>query len=760
MIRYILHVRGRVQGVGFRPFVYRIAVANNLNGYVRNMADGSVEILVEGRMEDIDRFVDDLKCKRPPLVEYHGIYIRRETARGDLSGFTIMESSIEYRGRELSIPPDIAICDACVNELSSRDDRRYNYFFITCTECGPRFSMIHSMPYDRVNTSMNRFIMCDDCRNEYTDPLNRRFHAESISCHRCGPSLYLLDSDGVRVDDGDPIMKTCRLLEDGKIVAIKGIGGFHIAVSAYDSDAIARLRIGKRRERKPFAVMARDIDTVKEFALVDRYEESILRSYIRPIVLLRKSKDYDLSPLVSYLHTIGVMLPYTGLHHLLFNDMSIKVIVMTSANSSNEPIIVDEKEALRKLRFVDYFLIHDRDIINGSDDSVVKVNNGNVSIIRRSRGYVPSPIVLNRIADKSVLAVGAHLNLTISLLSRDKIVQSQHIGDIESPKVYTYMGDVVEKLCRLIDVRPDIIACDMHPSIPTTSFAYRLAEEIGADIVRVQHHHAHTATLMLESSRDSMIGVVCDGNGYGLDGNVWGGEVFLVEGNRYTRVAHLMEHPMIGGDLATYYPLRMVAGILYGMDGLEEYLYERSHVLPYGRRELDSILELLSKGKYIKTSSTGRVLDAISFLLHISDRRTYEGEPAMMLESVAVDGEDVLHLDPRISSSVLDTRYLLEEIFYNMNRFKVRDLAYSAHMYIAKGLAELAVENAMRYGIDTIGFSGGVAYNEIITRVLMQEIEKVNSSIRFVYNNIVPAGDAGISVGQAYYTLILSDTVH
>jgi hydrogenase maturation protein HypF len=671
-----------------------------------------------------------------------------------------MESSIEYRGRELSIPPDIAICDACVNELSSRDDRRYNYFFITCTECGPRFSMIHSMPYDRVNTSMNRFIMCDDCRNEYTDPLNRRFHAESISCHRCGPSLYLLDSDGVRVDDGDPIMKTCRLLEDGKIVAIKGIGGFHIAVSAYDSDAIARLRIGKRRERKPFAVMARDIDTVKEFALVDRYEESILRSYIRPIVLLRKSKDYDLSPFVSYLHTIGVMLPYTGLHHLLFNDMSIKVIVMTSANSSNEPIIVDEKEALRKLRFVDYFLIHDRDIINGSDDSVVKVNNGNVSIIRRSRGYVPSPIVLNRIADKSVLAVGAHLNLTISLLSRDKIVQSQHIGDIESPKVYTYMGDVVEKLCRLIDVRPDIIACDMHPSIPTTSFAYRLAEEIGADIVRVQHHHAHTATLMLESSRDSMIGVVCDGNGYGLDGNVWGGEVFFVEGNRYTRVAHLMEHPMIGGDLATYYPLRMVAGILYGMDGLEEYLYERSHALPYGRRELDSILELLSKGKYIKTSSTGRVLDAISFLLNISDRRTYEGEPAMMLESVAVDGEDVLHLDPRISSSVLDTRYLLEEIFYNMNRFKVRDLAYSAHMYIAKGLAELAVENAMRYGIDTIGFSGGVAYNEIITRVLMQEIKKVNSSIRFVYNNIVPAGDAGISVGQAYYTLILSDTVH
>jgi len=364
MIRYILDVHGRVQGVGFRPFVYRIAVANNLNGYVRNMADGSVEILVEGNTDDLNRFVDDLKVKKPPLVEYHSIYIRREPCKGDLSGFTIMESSIEYRDRELSIPPDIAICDACVNELSSRYDRRYNYFFITCTECGPRFSMIHSMPYDRVNTSMNRFVMCDDCRNEYTDPLNRRYHAESIACNRCGPSLYLLDSDGVRVDDGDPIIKTCRLLEDGNIVAIKGVGGFHIAVSAYDSDAIARLRMGKGRERKPFAVMASDIDAVKEFAIVDRYEESILRSYIRPIVLLRKSKDYNLSPLISHLHTIGVMLPYTGLHHLLFNDMSIEVIVMTSANSSNEPIIVDEKEALRELRFVDYFLIHDRDTVS------------------------------------------------------------------------------------------------------------------------------------------------------------------------------------------------------------------------------------------------------------------------------------------------------------------------------------------------------------------------------------------------------------
>ncbi len=752
MIRYILNVYGRVQGVGFRPFVYRIAVANNLNGYVRNVADGSVQIVVEGDINDLDRFVKDLKEKKTPLVEYHNILIKRESCKGDLNGFVIMESNLEYKDKELSIPPDIAICNNCIDELFSQDNRRYNYFFIICTDCGPRFSMIHSLPYDRANTSMGLFTMCKDCANEYKDPLNRRFHAESIACDKCGPSLYLLDSKGTKID-GDPIINTCKFIEEGNLVAIKGIGGFHIVTSAYDSDAISRLRVGKKREKKPLAVMASNIDTVKEFAIVDKYEEDLLKSYIRPIVILKKSKGYNLSHLISDLHTVGVMLPYTGLHYILFNNMNIKVVVMTSANSSNEPIIADEKEALRDLNFVDYFLIHNRVIVNSCDDSVVKVNNGNISIIRRSRGYVPSPIILDKSTERSILAVGAYLNVNISLLFKDKIIQSQHIGDIESPKVYTYMKSIIERLYKLINVRPNIIACDLHPSIPTTSIAYRLSEELNADIIRVQHHHAHIATLMLEKHKDDLIGIVCDGNGYGLDGNIWGGEIFLVEGNKYTRVAHLMEQPMVGGDLATYYPLRMVIGMLYGIDGIEDHLYQRAYTLPYGKKELDAILNILNKGNYVKTSSTGRVLDAISFLLNISDRRTYEGEPALMLESIAIDGKDVLNLEPRIDNCILDTRYLLEEIFYNMNKFSIKDLAYSAHAYIARGLARLAIDNAMKYGIDTIGFSGGVAYNEIITRIIIEEIKNVNSKIEFIYNNNIPAGDAGISIGQAFYAI-------
>jgi len=752
MIRYILNVYGRVQGVGFRPFVYRIAVTNNLNGYVRNVADGSVQIVVEGNINDLDRFVKDLKEKKPPLVEYHKILIKRESCKDTLNGFVIMESILEYKDRELSIPPDIAICNNCIDELFSQDNRRYNYFFITCTDCGPRFSMIHSLPYDRANTSMSLFTICKDCANEYKDPQNRRFHAESIACNKCGPSLYLLDSNGTRID-GDPIINTCKFIEEGNIVAIKGIGGFHIVTSAYESDVISRLRIGKRRERKPLAVMAIDIDTVKEFAIVDEYEEDLLKSYIRPIVILKKSEGYNLSHLISDLHTVGVMLPYTGLHYMLFNNMNIKVVVMTSANSSNEPIIADEKDALRDLNFVDYFLIHNRVIVNSCDDSVVKVNNRNISIIRRSRGYIPSPIILDKSIERSILAVGAHLNVNISLLFKDKIIQSQHIGDIESPKAYKYMKSIVERLCKLINVKPNIIACDLHPSIPTTSIAHRLSEELNADIIRIQHHHAHIATLMLEKHKDALIGIVCDGNGYGLDDNIWGGEIFLVEDNKYTRVAHLMEQPMVGGDLATYYPLRMVIGILYGINGIEDYLYQRAYTLPYGKKELDAILNILNKGNYVKTSSTGRVLDAISFLLNISDRRTYEGEPALMLESIAIYGKDVLNLEPRIDNCILDTRYLLEEIFYNMNKFSIKDLAYSAHAYIARGLARLAIDNAMKYGIDTIGFSGGVAYNEIITRIIIEEIKKVNSKIEFIHNNNIPAGDAGISIGQVFYAI-------
>ncbi|MEM1950773.1 MAG: carbamoyltransferase HypF [Candidatus Nitrosocaldus sp.] len=787
-MRYTITIHGRVQGVGFRPFVYRLAIANNLKGYVRNMGNGSVEIVVDGNEHDLERFIDALKHDKPPLAVYESMDIERseESCELGFTNFSIIESVDTPSTVEPSIPPDIAICDECLHELFNINDRRYLYFFITCTNCGPRFTMVKALPYDRANTSMAEFPLCDECIKEYRDPLNRRFHNESIACHKCGPRLYLVDCKGKRVDAattaasaastaplandyGNPIATASRLIEQGYIIAVKGIGGFHLITSAYDDDAISRLRKGKRRESKPLAIMARSIDAVKEFAVVDEVEESILRSYARPIVLLRKGRNYNLSPLISNLDTVGVMLPYTALHHLIFNMLSINALVVTSANVSDEPIIADDDEALR-LGFVDYLLIHNRRIINPCDDSVVIVNSCSPMIVRRARGYVPSPISIDVCSPRCILALGAHLNVTISILFKDKIVASQHLGDMDSLKAYTNLCNTVERYCRMLNVRPDVVVCDLHPSIPTTNLAYTIAREYGCSVKRVQHHHAHASTLLIEDKvsmgregrRGSMVCIVCDGNGYGYDGNVWGGEVFLIDGSKYERVAHLMEQPMIGGDLAAYYPLRMVAGILYSssVDGLEDYLYSRANTLPYGRAEIDAILDVARKGRYIKTTSTGRVLDAISFLLGVADRRGYEGEPAMLLESIAYGGDDMLKLEPRIINYTLDTRYLVEEIFCSMKRFHARDLAYSAHVYMAKGLATLALDNAIRHGIDTIGISGGVAYNRIITPLIKRYVEE--HGLRFIHNSIIPAGDAGLSIGQAYYACInyasISDT--
>lgn len=773
-MRYTITVQGRVQGVGFRPFVYRIATANNLRGYVRNTGDGSVEIVVEGHEHDLERFINQLNHDKPALAVYEHIDIRKCVLddASEFTTFSILESTYTSSTVEPSIPPDIAVCDKCLNELFNTDNRRYGYFFITCTDCGPRFSMVRALPYDRANTSMAEFNLCDECLKEYRDPSSRRFHNESIACHNCGPRLYLVDGKGRRVGDhgydgSNPIAVASRLIEQGCIVAVKGIGGYHLITSAYDDDAIARLRRGKRRESKPLAVMARSVDAVREFAVVDGVEESILRSDARPIVLLRKGSNYNLSPLISNLYTVGVMLPYTALHYLIFSTINLNALVVTSANVSDEPIVADDDEVLR-LGFVDYFLIHERGIINPCDDSVVMVNSSPM-IIRRARGYVPSPISIDVYSSRCILALGAHLNVTISILFKDKIVASQHLGDMDSLRAYINLRSTVERFCRMLNVRPDIIVCDLHPSIPTTNLAYKIAEEYGCTVKRVQHHHAHASTLLIEdklvggrgedgSGRGvegdkRMVCIVCDGNGYGCDGSVWGGEIFLVDGSNYHRVAHLMEQPMIGGDLAAYHPLRMVAGILYpsSIDGVEDYLYSRSHTLPHGKDEMAAILDIARKGRYMKTTSTGRVLDAISFLLGLIERRGYEGEPAMLLETAAYGSDDdYLRLEPKISNGTLDTRYLVEEVFCNRDRLNVRDLAYSAHVYIAKGLATLALDNAVKHGIDTIGISGGVAYNRIITTLIRRYVE--DHGLRFIHNNVIPAGDAGLSIGQAYYT--------
>ena len=749
-------VTGIVQGVGFRPFIYRVAIENRLRGFVRNRGDAVVEIVVEGEKEDIERFIKTVREKHPPLAKIYSLTVKSYGGKEKFADFRIYESN---KGKVFSgsiIPPDISICDECLKELRDPKNHRYNYFFITCTDCGPRYTVIEKLPYDRPNTTMKDFSMCPVCEKEYRDPLNRRFHAQTIACPNCGPKVFLTTNKGETLKVEDPIREAGRLVEEGYIVAVKGNGGFHIATSTLNSEPITRLRKVKHRKQKPFAIMAKSLEVVKTFAKVSEEEAKLLTSYIRPIVLLEKSENYYLSEEISPgLHNVGVMLPYTGLHYMLFDEVKEPAFVMTSANPPNEPIIIDNKEALRRLSStVDYFLFHNRRIAQRCDDSVVRFNNGNQCIIRRSRGYAPTPIHLKFKVKKCVLGVGAEENVTGCILTEDKAFITQYVGDVEKLETLNYLKEAVNHLTELTNTKFEVIAYDFHPKFATTRLALTWADKFNCEAIPIQHHYAHFASLMGENSFEEMIGIVCDGFGYGLDGKAWGGEVVWWNGENFERLGHLQKQPMVGGDKATLYPLRMTAGILYNnVDGFEDWLYSRAEYFPYGDEEVNIILKQLKSGKVSYTTSCGRVLDAVSALLGICYERTYEGEPAIKLESKAVKGKDCLKLKPKIVNSTVNTTYLLTEIFENLNRYTIEDLAFSAQKYLAEGLAFLAMEKAEDLGVKTIGFTGGVAYNKQITQTIRETVEK--SGFRFIVHNQIPPGDGGISFGQVVATSLI-----
>jgi len=763
LARAFISISGLVQGIGFRPFVYRIAVGNGLRGYVKNLGDAGVEIDVEGEKSSIETFLVDLRERRPPIAVYTKVDVDRLEEKAGYSEFNIDMSDLGKRAVKLSIiPPDITVCPDCLGEMFDPGNRHYLYPFTCCAICGPRFTTIRDLPYDRERTTMEVFPLCPDCGREYWDPLDRRFNAQTICCPTCGPKMTLYTTDGASVE-GDPLINAARLLEEGSIFAIKGIGGIHLAVKTTDDDPILTLRERRRKPGKPFALMSEDLEAVEGFAHVGEKERELLTSYARPIVALKKRSPFPLSGNISPgLHTVGVMLPYSGIHQILFHNISEPALVMTSANYPGEPMFTSNDLAFEKLRgVVDYHLLHDRVIHARCDDSVARMVDGAPLFLRRSRGYVPMPLDLSFASERTVISVGPELTSTAALLKMNRCYLTQHLGDIESPEAVAFLEEAIRHLVKVLrGGRADAVACDLHPRFLSRGVAETLVEDNYARLVEVQHHHAHLASVMADNDLepgDEAVGIICDGFGYGSDGEAWGGEILVGGYEGFKRAGHVERQPMPGGDLASVRYGRMLQGILYGSmpDEALRRLLTENYLESYGQgeKEVDIVFSQLKKRINTPwTTSVGRLLDAVSCLLGVSDTRTYEGEGAMKLEAFAARGSPgkvslPVEIEENGGSRVLKTTQMVKGVLNLIGETPRTDLAYGFQAALSEGLAEMAVGTAQSEGVRAVAFSGGVANNHMITETIRRRVEA--HGLRFLRHRRVPAGDGGVSLGQA-----------
>lgn len=749
-----IRIHGIVQGVGFRPFVYRIATEHGLSGYVLNCGRG-VEIMVSGRKGAIEEFLSDLQTKNPPLSRIHSIKTTHAPPQ-NFERFAIRASKMQSSAGSSIIPPDTGICDDCLRELFDLTNRRYLYPFTVCTNCGPRYTTVTDLPYDREKTTMIDFQLCNACNLEYQSPEDRRYHAQPTCCPECGPEMLLYDHKQELIETGNDAIKAAAAhLDRGAIVAVKGDGGIHIATRTTDDAVIVRLRGRLGRSGQPFAVMAEGMGAAKEFADVSPIEAGLLSDCRRPIVILGKSENYAISEQIApFLHNIGVMLPYTPIHRLLFHYGTESAYVMTSANLPGQPMVVENEEAFLRLGgLADYYLLHNRRIANRTDDSVIRVIGNSPSFIRRSRGYVPEPIELP-FEVAPVIGVGAELQSAVTMAAGRHAYISQYIGNTRKIETLEYHHEVACHLEKLTGIIPERYGCDLHPRFNTTVYATDTASR-DLPLIRVQHHHAHLTSLMADNRLplDSrIVGIALDGVGYGTDGTAWGGEIMEVDYHGFVRHASLKSQPMPGGDLAAYYPSRMVLGMLYGVLDDQE-LCNLDLWFRYGDDERRAVIRQLASGINIShTSSMGRVLDAVSALLGICHHRSYEGEPAMKLESVARRGSGSDAGAPTIpvvfSGDVLDTSQILSGVHELMRgaRYSRAELAYAAEDALACGVADAAVRASDKTGIRIIGLSGGVAYNDHIVRRIRETVEE--SGCVFITHARVPCGDGGVSLGQ------------
>lgn len=734
-------VRGVVQGVGFRPFVYRIAHERDLAGSVRNLGDAGVEILVEGPTESVLSFLDALRTEVPPLARIDDIDVTPIDPTG-ASEFAILPS-IEGGSGAGQLPPDVATCDACVSEILG-PSRFRGYWATSCTDCGPRFTVIEALPYDRPRTSMSEFPMCKICESEYTNPLERRYHAQTTACDACGPTLRF---DG---DSKDAISRSIHALANGKILAIKGIGGTHVACDASNERAIETLRTRLRRPNQPFALMAIEA-MLDDFVEASPDEREEMRRLHRPIVVLRKKTSTSLPGIAPGLHTVGVMLPYSGLHHLFFEELDAP-LAMTSANRPGQPMLIENERITARLEGIcDHLLLHDRRIVARCDDSVQRNVAGNSVFLRRSRGLVPEGLERD-LGNESILALGPESDLAFALYDRGKITLSQHIGNVDDLDTLAFLQEAVEHLQRITKARnPSIIACDAHPRFLTTQWAHEMAASTDARVVRVQHHAAHLASVMTEYQLRACVGIVLDGYGYGSDGSAWGGEIFAAKDQSVLRAGSLLPVPLAGGDLAAKRPLRIAAALLLAASGDAASVHAQMIKRGMDVAEAQVLMKQLhNEINAPLTTSAGRFLDAVAAWLGVCSIRTYEGEPAMRLEAVASEGH-AKTIKTRLVEQAglirLDTVDLFGQLVEMSKVVSVCDVAATAQEALAQGAATLALRVAQEQGISAIALSGGVAYNDHIASRVRERCEA--AGFDFFTNILVPCGDGGVSLGQA-----------
>jgi hydrogenase maturation protein HypF len=755
-----IRVRGAVQGVGFRPFVYRLAHELTLSGWVGNDAAG-VAIEVQGAATEIDRFVQRLSADAPRLARVESIETREESPLTPAAGFVIVESKAGVI--TTSVPTDAAVCADCLRELFDPLDRRYRYAFINCTQCGPRYTITRALPYDRAQTSMSGFAQCPACSAEYTSPEHRRFHAEPNACPACGPRLALIDAAGQPVP-GDPVAATLARLLAGDIVAIKGLGGFHLACNARDARAVARLRSRKHREEKPFAVMMANIASAETWATCGAGERTLLESPERPIVLLRKRAGVDatLAGIAPGLAWLGVMLPYTPLHYLIFHEaaggpstaawlreVADLVLVMTSANPGGEPLVVGNDEALARLAGIaDAVLLHDRDIVARCDDSVLRLGATRAAhFIRRARGYTPRPIKLAR-AGPSVVATGAYLKNTVCVTRGDEAFLSPHIGDLDNAATCNALVEAANHLCAVLDVTPAAVAHDLHPDFFSTRFAASFAIDRGLAVVPVQHHHAHIAAVAAEHGyARPLLGLALDGVGLGDDGGAWGGELLWVDGAKWRRLGHLAELKLPGGDRAAREPWRMAASALHRLGRGSEIRARFA-----AQSAAPAVAEMLERGlNSPATSSMGRQFDAVAGLLGARAVMAFEGQAAMLLEGLAdrhgaiVPARELFRIG---DDATLDLAPLLTEIADE------KDAGFGAALFHATLIAALAAwvaHAADSSGLRTVALGGGCFLNAILSAGLVRALAARGFAV--IEARQAPPNDGGLALGQAWVAM-------